>query len=133
MSFFTLFFYVSYGVSYRDLEAIMEERGVIVDHSTLNHWFSITHLPWLWQLKKLNVLLLLRGGWMKPISKSKGNGYIYIEPLINSVTPLIFILSKHRDEAAVTAFFKQAIDANGFPKRVVMDKGGGQLCRSGAY
>ena len=33
-----VFFYVRYGVSYRDLEEIMEERGVKVDHSTLNRW-----------------------------------------------------------------------------------------------
>jgi putative transposase len=26
------------GVSYRDLEEIMEERGVNVDHATLNRW-----------------------------------------------------------------------------------------------
>ena len=39
LSFSTLFFfYVRYGVSYRDLEEIMEERGVKVDHSTLNRW-----------------------------------------------------------------------------------------------
>jgi putative transposase len=33
-----VFFYVRYGVSYRDLEEIMEERGVNVDHATLNRW-----------------------------------------------------------------------------------------------
>ena len=33
-----LFFYVRWGVSYRDLEAIMEERGVKIDHATLNRW-----------------------------------------------------------------------------------------------
>ncbi len=33
-----VFFYVRYGVSYRDLEEIMEERGVDVDHATLNRW-----------------------------------------------------------------------------------------------
>jgi putative transposase len=38
MSFSTLFFYVRYGISYCDIEAIMEERGVKVDHSTLNRW-----------------------------------------------------------------------------------------------
>ena len=31
-------FYVRYGVSYRDLEEIMAERGVPVDHATLNRW-----------------------------------------------------------------------------------------------
>jgi putative transposase len=33
-----VFFSVRYGVSYRDLEEIMDERGVQVDHSTLNRW-----------------------------------------------------------------------------------------------
>ena len=35
---YAVFFYVRYGVSYRDLEEIMEERGVNVDHATLNRW-----------------------------------------------------------------------------------------------
>jgi putative transposase len=35
---YAVFFYVSYGVSYRDLEEIMEERGVNVYHATLNRW-----------------------------------------------------------------------------------------------
>ena len=35
-----------------------------------------------------------------------------------------FMLSEYRDEAAATAFFKQAIDANGFPKKAHMDKSG---------
>jgi putative transposase len=33
---FAVFFYVRYTVSYRDLEKIMAERGVTVDHATLN-------------------------------------------------------------------------------------------------
>ena len=35
---FAVFFYLRYPVSYRDLEEIMEERGVDVDHATLNRW-----------------------------------------------------------------------------------------------
>jgi len=38
---FAVFFYVRYGVSYRDLEEIMGERGVLVDHTTLNRWVKI--------------------------------------------------------------------------------------------
>jgi putative transposase len=30
-----VFFYVRYAVSYRDLEEIMAERGVTIDHATL--------------------------------------------------------------------------------------------------
>ncbi|MBX5212568.1 IS6 family transposase, partial [Rhizobium sp. NZLR11] len=32
---YAVFFYVRYAVSYRDLEEIMAERGVTVDHATL--------------------------------------------------------------------------------------------------
>ncbi|MFK7881776.1 IS6 family transposase, partial [Roseobacter sp.] len=35
---YAVFFYVRYGVSYRDLEEIMPERGVEIDHATLNRW-----------------------------------------------------------------------------------------------
>ncbi|MDD1606922.1 MAG: IS6 family transposase, partial [Methylococcaceae bacterium] len=35
---YAVFFYVRYGVSYRDLEEIFVERNVKVDHSTLNRW-----------------------------------------------------------------------------------------------
>jgi putative transposase len=37
---------------------------------------------------------------------------------------LDFILSERRDEDAATAFFKQAINNNGLPDKVVMDKSG---------
>ena len=35
---YAVYFYVRYAVSYRDLEEIMAERGVDVDHATLNRW-----------------------------------------------------------------------------------------------
>lgn len=37
---FAVFFYVRYTVSYRDLEEILAERGVQVDHATLNRWVA---------------------------------------------------------------------------------------------
>ena len=33
-----VFFYLRYAVSYSDLEEILLERGVDVDHATLNRW-----------------------------------------------------------------------------------------------
>jgi transposase-like protein len=30
--------YCRYALSYRDLEEMMAQRGIEVDHSTLNHW-----------------------------------------------------------------------------------------------
>lgn len=33
-----VFFYVRYPVSYRELQEILDERGISVDHATLNRW-----------------------------------------------------------------------------------------------
>jgi putative transposase len=38
---YAVFFYVRYAVSYRDLEEIMAELGVQIDHATLNRWVPI--------------------------------------------------------------------------------------------
>ena len=38
MVLFAVFFYVGYAVSYQDLEESIEERGIDVDHATLNRW-----------------------------------------------------------------------------------------------
>ncbi len=35
-----VFYYLRYGVSYRDLEKIMAKRGVDLDHASLNRWVS---------------------------------------------------------------------------------------------
>ncbi|WP_460275834.1 IS6 family transposase [Celeribacter sp. ULVN23_4] len=35
---YAVYFYVRYAVSYRDLEEIMAERGVDIDHAALNRW-----------------------------------------------------------------------------------------------
>ena len=38
--------YVAYPLSYRHIEELMEERGVEVDHSTIQRWVSNTVRPW---------------------------------------------------------------------------------------
>lgn len=35
---YAVYFYVGFGVSYRDIEEIIAERGVAVDHATFNRW-----------------------------------------------------------------------------------------------
>ena len=39
--------YVAYALSYRDIEELASERGLKVDHSTINRWvIHIMHLSW---------------------------------------------------------------------------------------
>ena len=121
---YAVFFYVRYGVSYRDLEEIMEERGVKVDHATLNRWV-IRYSPLIAdeaQKKKQSV----SGSWRMDETYIKVKGkwtYLYraVDKFGNTID---FMLSEKRDEAAATAFFKKAIDNNGVPEKVVIDKSG---------
>ena len=56
--------------------------------------------------------------------KVKGK-WVYLYRAVDSHgDTLDFMLSERRDEDAATAFFKQAINNNGFPDKVVMDKSG---------
>jgi len=121
---YAVFFYVRYGVSYRDLEEIMAERGVKVDHATLNRWV-IDYSPLIAaEAKKRKRPVASSWRMDETYVKVKGQ-WVYLYRAIDKFGDTIdFMVSEHRDEAAATAFFKQAIDANGFPSKVVMDKSG---------
>lgn len=122
-----VFFYVRYAVSYRDLEEIMAERGVVVDHATLNRWV-VNFSPSIaanaqarkrrtansWRMDE--TYIRVRGKWT----------YLY-RAVDRDGQTLDFMLSERRDLAAARRFFKQAIAANGVPDRVVIDKSGANL------
>lgn len=119
-----VFFYVRYGVSYRDLEEILAERGVTVDHATLNRWV-VKHATALaaaaqrrkaatapsWRLDETYVKV--RGHWC----------YLYRAVDRNGQT-LDFMLPEHRDEAAALRFLTKAISTNGLPRAYAIDKSG---------
>jgi len=121
---YAVFFYVRYGVSYRDLEEIMAERSVKVDHATLNRWV-IDYSPLIAaEAKKRKRPVASSWRMDETYLKVKGQ-WVYLYRAVDKFGDTIdFRVSEHRDEAAATAFFKQAIDANGFPSKVVMDKSG---------
>ncbi len=124
---FAVFFYVRYAVSYRDLEEIMAERGVVVDHATLNRW-----------VVKFSPLVAARAQARKrPTASSwrmdetyikvKGRWTYLYRAVDRDGQTLDFMLSARRDLAAARRFFKQAIITNGVPDRCVIDKSGANL------
>ena len=121
---YVVFFYVSQGVFYRSLEAIMEERGVKVDHSTLNRWVINYTSSLVLPTKKCKRTVATSWRMDETNIKIKGK-WVYLYLAVDKFGDTFdFMLSENRDQAAATAFFKQAIDANGFPEKVVMDKSG---------
>ena len=59
--------------------------------------------------------------------KVKGKWTCYYRAIDEHGKTLDFMLSEHRNEAAVTAFFMRAVGHNGFPNRVMIDKSGANL------
>jgi len=121
---YAVFFYVRYGVSYRDLEEIMEERGVKVDHATLNRWVVDYSPSIAAQAKKCKRAVATSWRTDETYVKVKGK-WVYLYRAVDKFGDTVdFMLSKQREEMAATTFFKQAINNNGFPHKVVMDKSG---------
>jgi putative transposase len=124
---YAVFFYVRYAVSYRDLEEIMEERGVEVDHATLNRWV-VKYSPIIAsqaQRQKSRT----NSSWRmdETYIKVKGNWTYYYRAVDKNGKTLDFMLSAQRDAKAARRFFKQAIDTNDVPNKVVIDKSGANL------
>lgn len=124
---YAVYFYVRFGVSYRDLEEIMEERGVDVDHTTLNRWV-IEYAP-LIAAEAQNRKSGTSRSWRmdETYIKVKGKWTYYYRAIDKFGKTVDFMLSERRDEAAATAFFKRTIQNNGFPEKVVIDKSGANL------
>ena len=116
--------YAAYPLSYRHLEEMMKERGVSVDHSSINRW-AVRFLP------------LLEHAFRKhkrPVGGSRRMDETYIKVkgvwkyLYRAVDKegktVDFLLTARRDKAAALRFFEKAIKANGVPDKVAMDKSG---------
>jgi putative transposase len=124
---YAVFFYLRYGVSYRDLEEIMAERGVKVDHATLNRWV-VKYSPLIAanaQAKKKPTAI----SWRMDETYIKVRGkwtYLY-RAVDRDGQTLDFMLSERRDTAAARRFFKRAVGTNGVPDRIAIDKSGANL------
>jgi putative transposase len=102
----------------------MEVRGVKIDHSSLNRWVIQYSSSIALAAKKLKRAVATSWQMNETYIKVKGK-WVYLYRAVDKFGDTVdFVLSEYRDEAAATAFFKQVIDANGFPKKVVMYKSG---------
>ncbi|MGF6980031.1 putative transposase [Paraburkholderia sp. JPY465] len=119
--------YVAYSLSLRNLEEMMAERGIEVDHSSVHRWV-IKVVPLFekafrrhkrpvgksWRMDETYVKV--RGQWK----------YLYraVDKQGNTVD---FLLRAHRDKAAARRYFEKATDQNGEPETITVDKSGANL------
>ena len=116
--------YASYPLSYRHLEEIMEERGVSVDHSSINRW-AIRFLPLIEKMARKHKRPV-GGSWRMDETYNKVKGvWKYLYRAVDKQGKTVdFLLTAKRDTAAAKRFFDKAVGANGDPNKVAMDKSG---------
>jgi transposase-like protein len=101
--------YLRYPLSYRDIEELFRERGLKVDHSTLNRWvlayaplierrLRSFRKPHCGSVRIDETYIKIRGQWR----------YLY-RALDKHGTPVDFLLTAKRDLDAATRFFRKAL------------------------
>jgi putative transposase len=113
--------YLAYNLSLRDLEEMMSERGIVVDHSTVNRWvrrFSPMLLERFNRRKRS-----LSGKWHMDETYIKVRGqWMYLYRAIDSVGDTVeFLLSEQRDLLAAKRFLRKALSRHGRADRIVID------------
>jgi len=105
----------------------MAERGVDIDHATLNRWV-VKYASLIAQQARAKKR---PGGssWRMDETYIKVKGkWTYLYRAVDKFgKTLDFMLSERRDGAAAKRFFRRAIASNGVPEKVVIDKSGSNL------
>jgi len=114
--------YLRYGLSYRDLEELLAERGIEVDHVTLFRW-----------VQRFTPLLIeaarpcrhrVGGRWFVDETYVKVSGsWRYVYRAVDQYGQVIDVfVSKRRDLQAATKFFASAFANHGQPAEITTDR-----------
>jgi putative transposase len=116
--------YVAYPISYRQLEEMMGERGVTVDHSTLNRWV-IKYAPEVAkQFRRCQRPVGRSWRLDETYVKIKGKSAYLYRAVDKEGHTIDFLLTPTRDRDAAEAFLYKAIRTQGLPEKITIDKSG---------
>jgi transposase-like protein len=113
--------YLAYNLSLRNLEEMMAERGISVDHATIHRW-AIRYSPEL--LERLNLRKRpVTGRWHVNETYIKVRGqWMYLYRAIDSKGDTVeFWFSERRNLTAAKRFLIKALKWHGRPERNVID------------
>jgi putative transposase len=113
--------YVAYPLSYRQVEERMQERGVSVDHSTINRWV-LKYAPQIeeaFHRRKRPVWLSWRMD--ETYIRVKGQWYYFYRAVDKTGQTIDFLLTESRDERSAMRFLTKAICRHGLPETITID------------
>jgi transposase-like protein len=109
--------YLRYALSYRDLEEMMNERGLSVDHTTIYRWVQ-AYAPEL--EKRIRPHLRLTNDSYRvdeTYVKIKGKWYYLYRAVDSTGQTIDFMLSAKRDARAAKRFFRKMLNISTSDKR----------------
>jgi putative transposase len=130
--------YLAYNLSFRNLEEMMQERGIDVDHSTVQRWV-------------IKLTPVLEAAFRKRKKKHGGGGvcdswrldetYIkiagkhrYLYRAVDKHGQTVdFLATAKRDRKAALRFLTRAIKSHGIPRVITIDKSGSNTAAIEAY
>jgi len=125
--------YVAYPLSYRQLEEMMGERGVAVDHSTLNRWV-IKYAPEFEKAFRRRQCPVGRSWRLdETYVKIKGKSAYLYRAVDKKGLTIDFLLTPTRDRDAAEAFLRKAIRTQGLPEKITIDRSGANTAASTHY
>lgn len=102
----------------------MAERGMVVDHATLNRWVG-KYSPLIAEIARRRKASRDRSWRMdETYIKVKGRWVHLYRAVDKFGKTLDFMLSERRNKAAATTFFARTLEINGLPRKSVIDKSG---------
>lgn len=116
--------YVAYPISYRQLEEMMGERGVTVDHSTLNRWV-VKYAPEVEkQFRRCQRPVGRSWRLDETYVKIKGKSAYLYRAVDKEGHTIDFLLTPNRDRDAAETFLHKAIRTQGLPEKITIDRSG---------
>jgi putative transposase len=113
--------YVAYPLSTRHVEELMRERGVQVDHATINRWV-IRYSPQLEEVFHRRKRPVCRSWRMDETYIRVKGEWRYLYRAVDKYGQTIdFLLTEHRDTEAALRFLTQAIRRHGVPETITID------------
>ncbi len=125
--------YVAYPLSTRNLEEMMRERQVSVDHSTINRWV-IKYSPQLeavFHRRKRPVWVSWRMD--ETYIRVKGERVYLYRAVDKTGQTIDFLLTERRDQKAAKRFLTKAINRNETPENINIDKSGANAAAIVSY
>jgi transposase-like protein len=113
--------YLSFKLSFRDLVAMMDERGISIAHSTILRW--VQHYTPEFEKRWSRFARCIGGSWRMDETYIRVKGeWMYLYRAVDKVGKTVdFHLSRKRDVNAAKAFLRKAMNGQRLPTKITLD------------